>query len=79
MNYQLLKTLCEIPSVAGRESRISSFIQENVKDFFDEIEIDPLGSIICKKFSKNKAKQNQSKAQQRKVKQSSAKQSKAKP
>ena len=43
--------------MAGRESRISSFIQENVKDFFDEIEIDPLGSIICKKFSKKKAKQ----------------------
>ena len=57
MNYQLLKTLCETPSVAGRESRISSFIQENIKDFFDEIEIDPLGSIICKKFSKKKAKQ----------------------
>jgi|TARA_B110000444_G_C18808944_1_gene581505 tetrahedral aminopeptidase len=57
LNYELLKQLCETPSVAGRESRISDFIKKSVKDFFDEIEIDPLGSLICKKFSKQKNKQ----------------------
>jgi putative aminopeptidase FrvX len=56
MNYDLLKKLCETPSVAGRENRIREFIHENVKGYFDEIKVDPLGSLICKKFSQNKKK-----------------------
>ena len=56
MNYELLKKLCETPSVAGREKRIREFIHNNVKGYFDEIKVDPLGSLICKKFSKNKKK-----------------------
>ena len=54
MNYKLLKELCETPSVAGREVRIRNFIHEHVKAYFDEIEIDPLGSLICKINSKKK-------------------------
>ena len=56
MNYKLLKQLCETPSVAGRETRIRNFIHENVKNYFDEIEIDPLGSLICKINSTKKNK-----------------------
>jgi len=56
MNYELLKKLCETPSVAGREKRIREFIHDNVKGYFDEIKVDPLGSLICKKFSQNKKK-----------------------
>ena len=56
MNYELLKKLCETPSVAGREQRIRDFIHNNVKGYFDEIKVDALGSLICKKFSKNKKK-----------------------
>ena len=56
MNYKLLKELCETPSVAGREVRIRNFIHEHVKAYFDEIEIDPLGSLICKINSKKKNK-----------------------
>ncbi len=56
MKYKLLKKLCETPSVAGREHRIRNFIKENVKNYFDEIEEDPLGSLICKKYSKAKSK-----------------------
>ena len=56
MNYKLLKELCETPSVAGREVRIRNFIHEHVKAYFDEIEIDPLGSLICKINSKRKNK-----------------------
>ena len=56
MNYKLLKELCETPSVAGREGRIRNFIHEHVKAYFDEIKIDPLGSLICKINSKKKNK-----------------------
>tara|TARA_B100001057_G_scaffold227060_1_gene227466 strand:- start:9427 stop:10467 length:1041 start_codon:yes stop_codon:yes gene_type:complete len=56
LNYKLLKELCETPSVAGRETRIRDFIHDNVRDYFDEIEVDPLGSLICKINSKKKDK-----------------------
>ncbi|MEL6328713.1 MAG: M20/M25/M40 family metallo-hydrolase [Planctomycetota bacterium] len=47
MNIELLKKLCETPGVPGREERVRELILKEVKGLFDEIEVDPLGSLIC--------------------------------
>ena len=45
---QLLEKLTQIPSVPGREDQIRSFIESHIRsaDLFDEITVDPLGSLI---------------------------------
>ncbi|MCY6381912.1 M42 family metallopeptidase [Hoeflea prorocentri] len=47
MNIDLLKRLCETPAVSGRESRVRDLILGEVDDLFDDVEVDPLGSLIC--------------------------------
>lgn len=51
MNIDLLRQLCEIPGVPGREERVRAFIEENVGDLFDEMETDPLGTLICRRHA----------------------------
>ena len=45
----LLKKLTTTPGVPGREHRIRQLILDEIGDIFDEICIDPLGSIIAVK------------------------------
>lgn len=47
MNVDLLRRLCETPGIPGREERVRSLIETEVKDLFDEIRTDPMGSLIC--------------------------------
>ncbi len=47
MNIDLLRRLCETPGIPGREERVRALIEEEIGDLFDEIEIEPLGSLIC--------------------------------
>lgn len=49
-NLTLLKELCEIPAIAGREHKISSFIRSKVSNggMCDEAWTDPMGNFICK-------------------------------
>ncbi|MFS4436722.1 M42 family metallopeptidase [Paracoccaceae bacterium GXU_MW_L88] len=54
-DYDLLKALCETPGVPGRESRIRALIEGEVKGLFDEIETDPMGSLLCMKKGKGKS------------------------
>jgi len=49
VNVELLKRLCETPGVAGREDRIRALIEEEVDGLFDEVTIDTLGSLICRR------------------------------
>ena len=49
MNIDLLKRLCEIPGIPGREERVRAAIEEEVDGLFDEMEVDPLGSLICRR------------------------------
>lgn len=46
---KLLETLTQTPSVPGREDRIRQVIQDEItaKNLFDEIHVDPLGSLIA--------------------------------
>lgn len=54
MNTKLLKQLCEIPGIPGREERVRAFIEKEAGKFFDEMETDPLGTLICRKNAPGK-------------------------
>ena len=52
MNIALLKALSEAPGVSGREERVRDIIQKDAKSIFDEMRVDPMGSLIGIKKSK---------------------------
>ena len=49
MNIDLLKALCETPGVPGNEGRVRDLIQAEVADLFDEVQVDPMGSLLCRR------------------------------
>ncbi len=56
MNIDLLKRLCEIPGIPGREERVRAVIEQEVDGLFDEMEVDPLGSLICRRNATRKTR-----------------------
>ena len=54
MNVDLLKRLCETPGVPGREERVRSLIEKEVKGLFDSVETDAMGSLICRRKPRGK-------------------------
>ena len=53
---ELLERLTTTPGIPGREHRIRALILEEINGIFDEISVDPLGSIIAKKIPATKNK-----------------------
>lgn len=49
MNIELLKRLCETPGIPGREERVRDLIRREVEGLFDEVSVDALGSLICRR------------------------------
>lgn len=49
MNIKLLEKLCLTAGVPGREYRITELIKREIKDLFDTVTVDPMGSIIAVK------------------------------
>ncbi len=49
MNLDLLKALCETPGVPGHEDRVRDLIKFEVKDLFDEVKTDAMGSLLCRR------------------------------
>lgn len=49
MNIDLLKRLCEMPGVPGREDRVRDLIRTEVADLFDDISVDPMGNLLCRR------------------------------
>lgn len=49
MDLDLFKRLCEVPGVAGREERVRSLIEKDVRreGLFDQVRTDAMGSLIC--------------------------------
>ena len=45
----LLERLSEMPAAPGREERVRSFIRERVEPLCDDIKVDALGNLICRK------------------------------
>ena len=51
---ELLKKLCSIPAVSGREEKLREFIINEIKDYA-EYSVDQNGNLICFKRGKNRA------------------------
>jgi tetrahedral aminopeptidase len=49
VNIDLLKRLCEMPGVPGREERVRELIESEIGGLFDSIETDAMGSLICRR------------------------------
>jgi endoglucanase len=49
MNIDLLKALCETPGVPGHEDRVRDLIRAECEGLFDEVHVDPMGSLLCKR------------------------------
>ena len=49
VNVALLKRLCETPGVPGREERVRALIEKEVDGLFDDVTVDPMGSLICRR------------------------------
>ncbi|SLN43680.1 M42 family metallopeptidase [Pseudooctadecabacter jejudonensis] len=47
MNTDLLKDLCETPGVPGHEDRVRDLIKGQIEGLFDEVTVDPMGSLLC--------------------------------
>ncbi|MDA0803881.1 MAG: M20/M25/M40 family metallo-hydrolase [Planctomycetota bacterium] len=46
MNIDLLRRLCEVPGIPGREERVRALVEREIKGLFDETRVDPMGSLI---------------------------------
>lgn len=54
MNLDLLQRLCETPGVPGHEHRVRDLIMAEIKGLFDDVQIDPMGSLLCRRDAKKK-------------------------
>lgn len=45
----VLKVLSELPGAPGREEKVREYIESQVRDVVDEIRVDPMGNLICRK------------------------------
>jgi endoglucanase len=55
LNLPFLKALSEAPGVPGREERVREILRRESQGLFDEISVDPLGSLIGIKKSRTPA------------------------
>jgi len=55
MNIDLLKRLCETPGVPGREHRVRDLIRAEIEGLFDAVEIDSMGSLLCRRDARGDA------------------------
>lgn len=49
MNIDLLKRLCETPGVPGNEDRVRDMIRREADGYFDHIEEDAMGNLLCRR------------------------------
>jgi endoglucanase len=52
MDLELLKALCETPGVPGHEDRVRALIRREVEGLVDAVEVDPMGSLLCRRDSR---------------------------
>ncbi|MFD0978854.1 M42 family metallopeptidase [Tropicimonas aquimaris] len=55
MNTELLKRLCETPGVPGHEERVRDLILSELEGLFDHVEVDPMGSLLCRRDARGGA------------------------
>ena len=56
MNIDLLRRLCETPGVPGHEHRVRELIQTEIEGLFDNVTVDPMGSLLCRRDPRKAAK-----------------------
>lgn len=56
MNIDLLKRLCETPGIPGREERVRELITREVEGLFDDMRVDCMGNLICRRAARKGAK-----------------------
>ena len=56
MNIELLRRLCETPGVPGHEHRVRELIQAEIKGLFDDVSVDAMGSLLCRRDSRKAPK-----------------------
>ena len=56
IDIDLLSTICETPGAPGYESKIRKFLQTEISDYADDIDIDNIGNLIALKKGKSSAK-----------------------
>jgi endoglucanase len=54
VNLDLLQRLCETPGVPGHEHRVRALIEAEIKDLFDDVRTDPMGSLLCRRDARGK-------------------------
>ena len=54
LNTALLKRLCEVPGIPGREERVCAVVKKEIKGLFDSTRVDAMGSLICTKKATGK-------------------------
>src|SRR6056297_558674 len=54
LNTKLFKEMCGIVGVSSGEEKIRELIEEDIKDYVDEIKVDTLGNLIAHKKGKGK-------------------------
>ncbi len=47
LNTELLTKVCKVPGAPGFEQRVRELIIEELEDYVDEIELDPMGNVIA--------------------------------
>ncbi len=52
LNYDLLKRICEVPGIPGREDAVRPIVIEALQPLVDEISVDALGNVIARKRGK---------------------------
>lgn len=56
MNIDLLRRLCETPGVPGHEHRVRDLILSEIEGLFDEVAVDPMGSLLCRRDARKAPK-----------------------
>ncbi|MBD8878380.1 M42 family metallopeptidase [Roseibium polysiphoniae] len=59
MNIDLLRRLCETPGVPGHEHRVRELILSEIEGLFDEVTVDPMGSLLCKRNPRKTTKKKE--------------------
>jgi len=45
-NFDLLKRICELPGVSGREDAVRALVREELAGLVDELSVDALGNVV---------------------------------
>lgn len=54
-SIELLRRMCLTPAISGREHRLRQLIRQHAQGLFDEVSVDPMGSLLCVRKPRSRA------------------------